>query len=398
VRIVCAVVFWLVALTVAKAADIVVKPLEGGSTLIAIDGELELGDIDSFRAKAEPLPVGRTTVEFRSKGGRLLAGIRIGAQIRAKKFNTVVPDGGQCASACALAWLGGARRFVGEHSSVGFHTAYILKTGGPAESGPGNAILGAYLNQLGLSEEAILYITYAAPTSVHWMSLEEAAEYGIAVAKLPPSVGSHDAGDAVGTERPQESPVHPQGSPEQHAIDFVQALLERWSGPNAELLPALDRLYTEKVLYHGKSTPRQSVLLSKRRFANRWTQRSYAIRPGSLSATCAAAGGTCRVKGTMTWKLHEAKATSSPRGIASFTYSIVLKDSGPQISAETDTVNDKPSTTSSSLSQVGRGIQQLLAQLSRPSTVSPSKASPSKASPSRASSKAPVRPKATVAH
>jgi hypothetical protein len=175
VRSVCVVVIWLLALPVAQAADIVVKPLEGGATLIAIDGELELSDIDSFRAKAEPLSVGRTTVEFRSKGGRLLAGIRIGAQIRAKRFNTVVPDGAQCASACALAWLAGARRFVGEASSVGFHTAYILKTAGPAESGPGNAILGAYLNQIGLSEEAILYITHAAPTSVQWMSLEEAA-------------------------------------------------------------------------------------------------------------------------------------------------------------------------------------------------------------------------------
>jgi hypothetical protein len=380
---VCVIGFWLLALTVAKAADIVVKPLEGGSTLIAIDGELELGDIDSFRATAQPLPVGRTTVEFRSKGGKLLAGIRIGAQIRAKRFNTVVPEGAQCASACALAWLGGVRRFVGEYSSVGFHTAYILKTAGPAESGPGNAILGAYLNQIGLSEEAILYITHAAPTSVQWMSLEEAAEYGIVVAKLPPIGVSPDARDAVG-------PEHPQGSPEQRAIDFVHSLFERWSGPNAELLPVLDRLYTEKVLYHGKSTPRQSVLLSKRRFANRWAQRSYAVRAGSLSAACAAAGGTCRVKGTMTWKLHEAKTTTASHGIASFAYSIVLKDSGPQISAETDTVNDKPSTTTSSLSQVGRSIQQLLAQLSRPAKA------PAKAA-AKAPAKAPVRPKAPVA-
>jgi hypothetical protein len=392
VRIVCVVVFWLVALTVAKAADIVVKPLEGGSSLIAIDGELELSDIESFRAKAEPLPVGRTTVEFRSKGGKLLAGIRIGAQIRAKKFNTVVPDGAQCASACALAWLAGARRFVGEQSNVGFHTAYILKTGGPAESGPGNAILGAYLNQLGLSEDAILYITYAAPTSVHWMSLEEAAEYGIAVAKLPPTSGSPGANDAVGTEGPQGSQEHQQGSPEQRAIDFVHFLFERWSGPNAELLPALDRLYTEKVLYYGKSTPRQSVLLSKRRFASRWTQRNYAIRPGSVSATCVAAGGACRVKGTMTWRLHEAKTTTPSRGIASFSYSIVLKDSGPQISAETDTVNDKPSTASSSLSQVGRSIQQLLAQIAKPA-----KAPAPAAAPAKAAAKASVRLKPPVA-
>ena len=378
-RNVCVIVFWLLALPVAQAADIVVKPLEGGATLIAIDGELELSDIDSFRAKVEPLPVGRTTVEFRSKGGRLLAGIRIGAQIRAKRFNTVVPDGAQCASACALAWLGGARRFVGEDSRVGFHTAYILKTAGPAESGPGNAILGAYLNQIGLSEEAILYITHAAPTSVQWMSLEEAAEYGIVVAKLPPPGVSPPADDGT---------PHPQGSQEQRAIDFVQSLFERWSGPNAELLPALDRLYTEKVLYHGKSTPRQSVLLSKRRFADRWTQRSYVIRPGSLSATCAPAGGPCRVKGSMSWKLHEAKATTASRGVASFAYSIVLKESGPQISAETDTVNDKPSTTSSSLSTVGRSIQQLLAQLSKPA----------KAAAPKAPAKAQAKPKATVAH
>jgi hypothetical protein len=392
VRNVCVIVFWLLALPVAQAADIIVKPLEGGATLIAIDGELELSDIDSFRAKAEPLPAGRTTVEFRSKGGRLLAGIRIGAQIRAKRFNTVVPDGAQCASACALAWLGGVRRFVGEYSSVGFHTAYILKTAGPAESGPGNAILGAYLNQLGLSEEAILYITHAAPTSVQWMSMEEAAEYGIVVAKLPPSVVSPSppANDTLGAQ-------HPQGSPEQRAIDFVESLYERWSGPNAELLPVLDRLYTEKVLYHGKSTPRQSVLLSKRRFASRWSQRNYAIRPGSLSATCAA--GTCRVKGNMSWKLHEAKTTTASRGVANFSYSIVLKDSGPQISAETDTVNDKPSTTSSSLSQVGRSIQQLLAQLSRP-TKAPAKAASAKGAgkaPANAPANAQARPKAPVA-
>ena len=371
------------ALPVAKAADIVIKPLEGGSTLITIDGELELGDIDNFRAKAEPLPVGRTTVEFRSKGGRLLAGIRIGAQIRAKRFNTVVPDGAQCASACALAWLGGVRRFVGEYSSVGFHTAYILKTAGPAESGPGNAILGAYLNQIGLSEEAILYITHAAPTSVQWMSLEEAAEYGIVVTKLPPLSVSPDASNAVSSE-------HPQGSPEQRAIDFVHSLFDRWSGSNDALLPVLDKLYTEKVLYHGKSVPRQTVLLSKRRFANRWTQRSYAVRPGSLSATCAA-GGTCRVKGTMNWKLHEAKATTPSRGIANFSYSIVLKDSGPQISAETDTVNDKPSTASSSLSQVGRSIQQLFAQISKPAKA------PAKAAAAKAPAKAAAKPKAPVA-
>jgi hypothetical protein len=157
-------------------------------------------------------------------------------------------------------------------------------------------------------------------------------------------------------------------------------------------LPVLDRLYTEKVLYHGKSTSRQSVLLSKRRFADRWTQRNYAVRPGSVSATCAAAASTCRVKGTMTWKLHEAKTTTPSRGIATFAYSIVFKDSGPQISAETDTVNDKPSPAASSLGQVGRSIQQLLAQIAKPAKAP----APAKAA-AKGTAKAPARPKAPVA-
>jgi hypothetical protein len=92
----------------------------------------------------------------------------------------------------------------------------------------------------------------------------------------------------------------------------------------------------------------------------------------------------------MSWKLHEGKTTTSSRGVGSFAYSIVLKDSGPQISAEMDSVNDQPSTTSSSLSTVGRSIQQLLAQLSKPAKA------PAKAA-AKAPAKALARPKAPVA-
>ena len=386
-RSVCVIVFCSLALTGADAAQIAVKPLDNGATLVAIEGELDLPDIEAFRIKTELLPVGRATVEFSSKGGSLLAGIRIGALIRAKKFTTLVPDGAQCASACALAWLGGTRRLVGEYASVGFHTAYIMKTGGMSESGPGNAILGAYLNQLGLSERAILYITHAAPTSMQWMSMEEAAEYGITVAKLPPT---HVGPGPAGAEVTQQ----PEGSPERRAIEFVLTLLERWSGPKAELLPVLNELYTDKVLYYGKPESRQTVLLTKRRFANRWTQRAYTIRPSSLTATCGETPATCRVKGTMTWKFHAGQTAS--HGVASFEYSIVFNHEGPRIAAETSSVKEEPpaaASSSNSLGQVGRSIQQLLAKMSKPAKAPvkpPAKAS-TKAS-TKPSAKAPTKP------
>jgi hypothetical protein len=360
VRSVCVVILWLLASTGLRAADIGIKYLESGSAVVVIEGDLEHGDIETFRAKAEPLAASRATVEFRSNGGQLLAGIRIGTLIRAKKFVTVVPDGAQCASACALAWLGGSRRFLGQRSRVGFHSAYISKPAGPIESGAGNAILGAYLNQLGLSETAILYVTYAAPRSMQWMSLEEGAEYGIAVAPLPPAYSGKNANSngVLTTE-------HPQGSLERRAIDFVRSVIERWSGPNADLLPFLDGLYTDKVMYYGNSTPRQTVLLTKRRFAEHWSQRSYDVRPASVSATCVAAKERCRVKGVMSWKFNDAKTTSSSHGVASFDYTIALGGGVPQIAAETSSISDRPSAASKSV-PVGRTLQQLLAKLSPP--------------------------------
>jgi hypothetical protein len=383
VRSVCISALWLLASTGVEAAQIAVKPLDNnGLTLVAIEGELDVADIDTFRTRTESLPVGRATVEFSSKGGSLLAGIRIGSLIRTKKFNTVVPHGAQCSSACALAWLGGTRRLIGEYASVGFHTAYSVKAGALSESGPGNAILGAYLNQLGLSEKAILYITHAAPTSMQWMSMEEAAEFGITVAKLPRAHAGPGPADAAVAQ-------YPEGSPERRASEFVLALLERWSGPNAELLPFLNGLYTDNVVYYGKSESRPTVLLTKRRFANRWTQRAYTVRPSSLTATCAGATVTCRVNGTMNWKFQEAKTTS--HGVASFEYSIMLSDEGAKIVAETSTVKEEPpAAASSSLGQVGRSIQQLLAKLSKPAKP------PAKVS-TKASTQASIRPKAPVA-
>ena len=168
------------------------------------------------------------TVAFRSDGGSLVAGIRIGTLIREKKFATVIPDGASCASACALAWLGGARRFMGEGASVGFHAAYVLKSYGPVESGSGNAILGAYLNQLGLSEDAILYITKTAPTSIQWMNLDDANEHGIAAATLSPQQGVapfHRGGDR-GTARRRARSAAPPIS--------CASLFAHWSKPSAE--------------------------------------------------------------------------------------------------------------------------------------------------------------------
>ena len=281
----------LVSMTAAEAADVNVRHLGNGSALIVIEGDFELGDIDKFRAKVASLPTSRVAVAFGSDGGSLVAGIRIGALIREKKYTTVIPDGASCASACALAWLGGTRRFMGQGSSVGFHAAYILKSYGPIESSSGNAILGAYLNQLGLSEEAILYITQAAPTSIQWMSLDDAGKHGIAVAPLSPQQA---------TLAPTVA-HHSEGSPERRATDFVRSLLALGRGRAPRSCPSSRvcmrrRFSTTANLRRGRRFCTASAFLR-----SVGPNAAFTIRPGSLSATCVENGKACRVKGVVSW-------------------------------------------------------------------------------------------------
>lgn len=362
-RHVLAIVVSLLAPHAVEAANIEVRQVDT-ATLVLVDGDLELGDIEAFRNKVAPLS--KATVAFRSDGGSLLAGIRIGMLIRVRNFTTVVPDSAQCASACAVAWLGGAHRFLGVGSKVGFHAAYVQKAGGTAESGPGNAVLGAYLDQIGLPEDAIVYITQAAPNSMKWLSMEEAAQHGIEVALLPPPDAA-PMSDPNSTAASGASPEQPQTSLAGRATNLVVALAARWSEPNAEMLSSLDELYVDKVFYHGKITPRQAVVLEKRRFAERWPQRSYKIRPHSITASCNPASEMCRVQGIMERELANPVSNTKSHDVATFDYSIARSGEALKIAAETSSVSklSDPADDLNPLMSVQRGLEQLLAQVSR---------------------------------
>jgi hypothetical protein len=173
----------LIALTAGSSADgatITVEPTSDGKpTLVRIDGDLESNDGDQFRAKTSFLS--KAIISFRSNGGSVVAGIQIGEAIRSKGFTTVVAGAARCASACAIAWLGGTPRLMSTEARIGFHAAYN-KTG--QETGVGNALIGAYLNKIGLPYSAVIYITQAPPNSMTWLSVVDAGKRGIEVEEL----------------------------------------------------------------------------------------------------------------------------------------------------------------------------------------------------------------------
>src|SRR5262249_4601914 len=120
--------------TPAVAATITVRPeTPDRPVVVVVEGPLAAFDEDQFAAKTAPLS--SAFVAFSSDGGSLVAGLRIGEAIRRKRFSTIVPDGRRCASACALAWLGGVEPRQGSpRRAAAYHAATSL--GGRLRCGP----------------------------------------------------------------------------------------------------------------------------------------------------------------------------------------------------------------------------------------------------------------------
>lgn len=185
---------------------------EEAFTLILIEGELERGDEQKFANLA--LTTDNAVVLFSGPGEDLIAGIEIGNAIRLKGFATLVPRGFQCASACALAWLAGRPRLMEADSSVGFHAAFRIGEGVNGPDAVANALVGAYVNQLGLPLSAVVYLTEALPDEMRWLKFDDAARIGIHVERFElddteehSSSGKRERANRLVTEPP---PVEPQ--------------------------------------------------------------------------------------------------------------------------------------------------------------------------------------------
>ena len=165
----------------AHAASISVESTDPAQpALVVVQGSFETKDGDQFFTKTGSL--GSAMVRLQSNGGSLVAGIQIGETIRLKGFQTLVPAGARCASACAMAWLGGTQRFMGPGAQIGLHAASNPKSG--QSSGTANALLGAYLNRVGLPYSAVVYITQTGPQSITWLGIADAKRLGIEVSAL----------------------------------------------------------------------------------------------------------------------------------------------------------------------------------------------------------------------
>jgi hypothetical protein len=176
-----------------------------------------LGDITD-RSRVEILPLLHAypgaTVVLEGPGGLVSPGLAIGRAIRAARAKTLVPSGGLCASTCAFIWLAGSERGLGDDGArLGFHGVFTRRGSQVTVSGPGNALVGAYLRELGLSDRSIERLTEELPHSMAWLTRPELSELEIELASIPL--------------------LPPRSRPAQRGVDGYSALHGLWEGEMA---------------------------------------------------------------------------------------------------------------------------------------------------------------------
>lgn len=169
----------LAIVRVASAANIVLDRNIASVPVIVVDGDFDAGDDKTFNNLA--ITVDQGVVVFNSRGGLAAVGMSIGRTIAIKGFATLVPSNSLCASSCALAWLAGRPRSLLPSSHVGFHAIYTTENGFNNVSSAGNAVVGSYLRELGMTDRQIIYITDTQPNSMAWLSESTAAAIGLDV-------------------------------------------------------------------------------------------------------------------------------------------------------------------------------------------------------------------------
>jgi hypothetical protein len=145
---------------------------------------------------------------------------------------------------------------------VGFHAVYVDNGGQASVSSAGNALVGAYLNQLGLPASAIVYITSAPPEGMQWLSFVDAQHYGIDV--HPFNLATRPSG--VLSNSPDDSVSSKASSVKKEVYEFFSATNR--SGDRS--LSYLEGKYPDQVNYYGKVLPKASVLDDKRAFFRKW--------------------------------------------------------------------------------------------------------------------------------
>lgn len=294
-------------------------PMQDGPPVLMIKGEFVLGD-DPAKLSREVAATGAKVVSFNSNGGNVVAAIAYGRMIRALGLSTFQLRSSQCASACALAFVGGVIRKA-EPGSIGVHqssfapeTAIDGQTAVAAVQALTAQIMG-YLVEMGVDPQ-LLQLSLSVPSDdMRYLTASEMASYKVTVDGPISADVASTMGQATPTVTPQVKTRPAAATPEDRALAFMARYHDAWSHPNSEALGFMDRAYADTITFYGKSASKADVLADKRKFADRWPRRAYSVRFGTEHAYC---GSVCTVSGVVDWFAESPERGKMSSGSAEF--------------------------------------------------------------------------------
>jgi hypothetical protein len=123
-KIILAIALFIVTDGLAKAAEIS-SQTNDTTAFIFLGGEIVDGDNQRLLAVMEQLRAKPEVVLLSSPGGSALEGVRLAILFQQSRATVAVLKGQECASACAIAYLGGAVRIIQRGAHLGLHAPYL---------------------------------------------------------------------------------------------------------------------------------------------------------------------------------------------------------------------------------------------------------------------------------
>jgi len=173
-------------------ADIMFDRRDG---FIILRGSFESSDDPGKLAKAVRTS-GATAIGFDSDGGNVIKAMEYGRIIRTLRLDTMQIRGSECASACALAFMGGVKR-VANPGSIGVHQLFfppdkkINSHAAVAATQWLTTEIMAYMTEMGINSQLIQLMLSIDADDIHYLTKNEMEGYALAIsvpAKAPQQV------------------------------------------------------------------------------------------------------------------------------------------------------------------------------------------------------------------
>jgi len=102
--------------------------------------------------------------------------------------------------------------------------------------------------------------------------------------------------------------------------------------------------YASKVLFHGRVMGARALLDEKRRFIQRWPDRTYTPRLGTMRTSCHALAKVCTVRTTFDFTAANPAQGARSKGKADLELGVSVADHQPRIVFETSRVIQRQGT------------------------------------------------------